>query len=125
MNTLSLDIGLRRTGVAYCSDETAVPVALDTLQHRSVQSLIEQVLPILKERSIDTVVCGLPLLLSGEEGAQCALVRDVTEALQENGVEIALLDERYSTPSMREVDADAAAACQLLLTFMDREKRRK
>jgi putative transcription antitermination factor YqgF len=125
VNTLSLDIGLRRTGVAYYSDEVAVPVALDTLKHKSVQSLIEQILPLLKERNIDRVVCGLPLLLSGEEGAQCALVRDVTEALQENGVEIALLDERYSTPSINEIDPDAAAACQLLLTFIDREKRIK
>ncbi|PIQ76523.1 Holliday junction resolvase RuvX [Candidatus Peregrinibacteria bacterium CG10_big_fil_rev_8_21_14_0_10_49_24] len=123
MNILALDIGLRRTGVAFCSADTGVPIALSTVFHVSEDELISQILSLVKDRDIHTVVCGLPLLPGGEEGSQCIHVHSVAEALEDLGIHVSLLDERYSTPTLSDVDPDAAAACQLLLTFCDRQKR--
>jgi len=123
MNYLALDIGMRRTGVAFSSSETGVPVALDTIKSKDNESLIKEVKLLVDERQIGEVICGLPLLLSGEEGKQCEYVHSITDLLTELGIKIHLLDERYTTPNLTEIDGDASAACQLLLTFLEREKR--
>ena len=123
MNVLSIDIGMRRTGLAFASSETGVPVALTTLRHGKTEDLIAYVRKLAAEKSIDLVVCGLPLLLSGEEGSQCSFVRSIVYLLQKSGLTVTLLDERYTTVTQRGVDGDAAAACQLLLTYIERGKR--
>lgn len=122
MNTLALDIGLRRTGVAYCDAATGVSIVLDTLIHKSEDELVRLVLALIEGKKVHTVVCGLPLLPGGEEGSQCTHVHSIVDALQDHGVHVCLLDERYSTPKLPGIDPDAAAACQLLLTFLDRQK---
>ncbi|PIR53390.1 hypothetical protein COU76_01070 [Candidatus Peregrinibacteria bacterium CG10_big_fil_rev_8_21_14_0_10_49_10] len=123
MHYLALDIGKRRTGMAFVSEETAVPVALDTVEHRTVQELVQSVALRSQEKGVHTVLCGLPLLPSGEEGEQCRYVRSVAVALQKCGLSVLFLDERYSTPQGSDFDGDAFAACQLLLTFLDQQKR--
>lgn len=123
MNLLALDIGMRRTGIAFCSGETDVPVALDTFAHTDTAALVEHVLALVRKRELDRIVCGFPLLLSGDEGSQCAFVKSVVDQLEASGIAVSLLDERYSTPNISGIDGDAAAACQLLLTFLEREKR--
>lgn len=121
---LALDVGARRTGVALADERTQVPVALDSIRHANTDELVSAVITLLKERGVDSVVCGLPLLPSGEEGSQCRFVRSVADLLTAKGVPVSLLDERYSTPRGTESDGDAAAACQLLLTFLDRRKKK-
>lgn len=121
MRTLALDIGTRRTGVALLDDAAGVPVALDTLRHRTEEELITAVRAIVAEREIDRLVIGLPLLPSGAEGAQAAFVRGVAERLRsEVGIPCSFLDERYTTSAAHQpsdTDPDAASAVAILQSF--------
>ncbi|MDD4627916.1 MAG: Holliday junction resolvase RuvX [Candidatus Peribacteraceae bacterium] len=118
---LALDIGKRRTGVAFYDSATAVPLPLDTIAHHSTEELLMHVAVLCKERKIDRIIVGLPLLLSGMEGEQSSFVRSVSEGL-EALAPVTFLDERYSTPRDRDSDPDAAAACGILTTFVDRKE---
>ena len=128
MRFLALDIGTRRTGVAFLDTDTGIPLPLDTIHHSSSEELLKRVDEIAKARSIDRLIIGLPLLLSGEEGSQSGYVRDVAAALGKHGWQIAFVDERYTTDRKGkgsrgdseksiEYDRDAAAACALLVSF--------
>lgn len=123
MRTLALDIGTRRTGVAYLDDDTGIPLPLDTLHHTSAKQLTKEVLAIIHEKRADRVVIGLPLLPSGAEGEQAQFSRKIGTALEAAGIPIIYKDERYSSPKaknhkntipLKNFDSDAASACSLL-----------
>jgi putative holliday junction resolvase len=122
MRILSLDIGKRRTGVAFCDDSIGIPLPLDTLLANDEADLVAQILQLCDEREIDALVIGLPLLLSGEEGAQSSFVRLIGSRLEESEVPVEYLDERYTTQKSGESDGDARAACGLLQTFLERRE---
>lgn len=119
---LALDMGKRRTGVALYDERVGMPLPLDTIAHRSTKELVTKIAVLCREKSVVHMVVGLPLLPSGLEGEQAAFVRSVSRAL-ESLAPISFLDERYSTPAIRESDPDAAAACSILTTYLDRQKR--
>lgn len=126
MKYLALDIGTRRTGVAFLDDAVGIPLPLPTIHHESNQELLASVRSIVRERSIDRLVIGLPLLPSGTEGSQAVHVRGVAAELQELGLPLECIDERYTTHRRGHVrrapplpaDTDAAAACSLLELFI-------
>ena len=124
MRILSLDIGKRRTGVAFADDIVGIPLALDTVIANDEADLVAQILQLCDEREIDLLVIGLPLLPSGEEGTQSSFVRLIGSRLEEAEVSIEYLDERYTTQKHGENDGDARAACQLLSLFLDRSKNK-
>jgi putative Holliday junction resolvase len=122
MRILSLDLGRRRTGIAFADSDVGVPLALDTVVSGNMEELTGQILQLCDEREIDLVVIGLPLLPSGDEGSQSEYVHQIGDRLIETGIEVDYLDERYTTGSLPkdEVDGDASAACELLLMFLQR-----
>lgn len=120
MRILALDIGKRRTGVAFCDDSIGIPLPLDTVIANDEADLVGQILQLCDEREIDALVIGLPLLLSGEEGAQSSFVRLIGSRLEEAEVPVEYLDERYTTQKSGENDGDARAACGLLQLFIER-----
>lgn len=114
MKLLALDLGTKRTGVAFLDEDARVPVALETLVHASLDELQERVIELIKRKRIDRVIIGLPLLPSGSEGKQAKLVRAFSRMISEEGYRVELRDERYTTPRNPPFDADAAAALALL-----------
>ncbi|MDD4319770.1 MAG: Holliday junction resolvase RuvX [Candidatus Peribacteraceae bacterium] len=123
MRILALDIGKRRTGVAYLDEDVGIVLPLDTVEHASEKEFREQVLKILRERKIDRLVVGLPLLPTGAEGSQSSFVRMWAALLDGAGVPVLFRDERYTTPRPMAKngrnepggeDGDAAAACEIL-----------
>ncbi|MDD5103334.1 MAG: Holliday junction resolvase RuvX [Candidatus Peribacteraceae bacterium] len=110
---LALDIGTKRTGVAFLDEDVQVPLPLETLRHDSVSALLEQLSILIAERHIDRLIVGLPLLPSGEEGSQARLVRSITEQMLLRGWKLTLKDERYTTPRGKSADPDAIAALNL------------
>ncbi|HVW67129.1 MAG TPA: Holliday junction resolvase RuvX [Candidatus Peribacteraceae bacterium] len=117
MRTLGLDIGERRTGVAFNDSAINIPFPLDTITADSKEEMIAQVELIARERKVDRIVVGLPLLPSGDEGSQAHYVRSCAANLEQLGFPIDFLDERYTTVDSKEYDGDARAACQLLQTY--------
>jgi len=120
MRILALDIGRRRTGVAFAESDVGVPIALDTIQHKTEDELIVQTESYAKEKQVDELLLGLPLLPTGIEGDQVDYVRSCGEIFTERGWKISYLDERYTTDKKTQSDGDARAACELLLTFLQR-----
>lgn len=122
MKYLALDIGMRRTGVAFLDDAVGIPLPLDTIHHQSTEELVDVVSTLVQARGIDQLVIGLPLLPSGEEGSQVELVRAVAAQFEAFNVPIKFVDERYTTgkrtPPRRagptSEDDNAAAATHLL-----------
>lgn len=116
---LAVDVGTRRSGVAYAEQSMGIPFPLTTLVHRSRADLDAQLLHLIEERNVDHVIFGLPLLPSGKEGKQAAFVRSVQAALAARGILTGFCDERYTSSRSRAVDGDAAAACAILSVFLD------
>lgn len=119
MRILALDIGVRRTGVAYAECPPGVPLALPTLRHASVRALLEHVAQIVDARRVDHIVVGLPILSSGKEGMQAQRVRALLPSLARMGARVTTLDERHSTAHFSH-DPDAEAACTILMVYLDR-----
>lgn len=119
MRVLALDIGRRRTGVAYYDDATHIPLPLDTLVHDGEESSVQMIAHLCESRSIDTLVVGLPLLPSGREGAQSAYVRGVVTRLPPRlAAGVQFVDERHTTESRG--GSDAQAALCILTTYLER-----
>lgn len=110
---LALDIGTKRTGVAFLDEAIQIPLPLATLHHDSVSSLLSQLSSLIEERHIDRLIVGLPLLPSGEEGSQTRLVRSIVEQMLARGWPVTFKDERYTTPRGKSADPDAIAALNL------------
>lgn len=120
MKILALDIGTKRTGAAFADSGDGVPLALSTITHESDEELLQEVEQIIRARSIEKIIVGFPLLLSGQEGAQSDYVKNVAFLLETTGLKIELLDERYTTSREKLKDPDSAAACHILQVYLDR-----
>ncbi len=115
MRILALDVGKRRTGVAFADKEADFVIALQTISHGNIGELIEAVLKIIEEKKIDELAIGLPLKLDGLDGEQSLYVRTFAETLAKHTpLPQRLIDERYTSSSASScMDPDAVAACQI------------
>ena len=119
MRYLGLDLGKKRTGVAFADSTDDIIFSLDTIVRKTEEELVEHVKTLISERSIEELVIGLPLLPSGERGSQADWAQSLIDKLQAIGTPISLIDERYTTGKLTEVDQDAAAACKILSIKLD------
>lgn len=137
---LGVDVGTVRVGVAR-SDPAgvlAVPVATLARDARGGRDL-EELAALAEEHEVVEVVVGLPVGLSGREGAAAAAARGYAAALRERlvarvgDVPVRLVDERLSTVSAdrqladrgvrsraRRAVVDQAAAVAILQSALDR-----
>ena len=71
---------------------------------RSVSDVVAEVGRIARENEVETIVVGLPVSLSGLEGASAAAARELAGQLREaTGVPVELHDERYTTVAAEQV----------------------
>ncbi len=128
---MGLDIGDERTGVAFADQEVGIPHAHSTLNKTVAES---QILALITERSVDTVVVGLPLNDDGSEGPQCLKVRAVVKRLvKRTQAKFIFVDEYGSSVEAIEVlrqsgrrirdkgDVDSASAAIILQRYLDSE----
>jgi putative holliday junction resolvase len=78
---------------------------------------------LVGERGVEEVVVGLPVSLSGEEGAQAAEAREFAARLAERlEVPVTTFDERYTTALARRTPGrlpeDSRAAAHLLESYL-------
>jgi putative Holliday junction resolvase len=133
MRTLGLDIGEKRIGVAISDPSGRVATPLSVLDARAVAADIGSLLRIIEDYEVQSMVVGLPLTMSGDEGAQAREVRRTAEMLSLRlGMAVAYQDERLTSKSaeraMSEAGADSrarrgrvdmVAAALLLQTYLD------
>ena len=77
---LAVDPGERRVGVAL-SDPGGVIAQPWAVIDRSVSDVVAEVGRMVRENQVDTIVVGLPVSLSGREGASAAAARDLAARL--------------------------------------------
>jgi putative Holliday junction resolvase len=136
---LAFDFGLRRIGVA-CGDTVsrtaapldAVPVGVGGLRWEAIGALLREWQPAL-------IVVGLPYNVDGSDSVMTQAAREfANEATRRYGLQIALVDERYSSREaearlksarasglrrrrVAKADVDAAAACVILERWFTEE----
>ena len=95
---LAADVGQRRTGVAVSDPLRVMPRPLEVIEGGGVEAVARRIGELVRDLGVTTVVVGLPLLPSGDEGDQALYVRGFVAALRaELSVPVELWDESYST----------------------------
>lgn len=134
---LGLDVGERRIGLAVGDTESRLATPLRTLQRSEPEKDLDAIARLAGEEGADALVVGLPLLESGEAGAQSQSVRAFAGRLARRvRLPIHWQDERYSSfeagqrlgPAggsrrrqrrRREEELDAMAASIILQAYLD------
>jgi putative Holliday junction resolvase len=139
---LAVDWGERRIGLAVCDPTGTIASGLDTLVVRAPTQAPAQVAAVAAEMGADSIVVGLPLLLSGGHGAAAEAAQAFADQVREaSGLPVHTYDERLtsalSTRRMHErgesarsrkgrVDQGAAVALlESWLMRLDFERRRE
>ncbi len=94
---LGVDHGDRRIGLALSDPIPLIASPLKTITVNTNQEAIKEILIIVKEQDVVLVVVGLPIGLKGQETAQTKHVKKFVNDLANNGIEVALQDERLTS----------------------------
>jgi len=95
---LSIDYGTKRLGIAVTDPLQMFIYPLTTIENRSDDYVISELLKLFDEKMIDKIIVGLPLSLEGKDTQKTKEVRNFFHKLEKR-TEIPLIwwDERYST----------------------------
>jgi putative Holliday junction resolvase len=111
---LGVDFGTTRIGLAI-SDPLGLTARPLSVVPRS--EVLEEVVNLVKEQDIGTIVVGLPTGLSGGEGVSATEARKLAEEIRTvTGVDVVMVDERFTS---------RLAEVALLESGMKRRKRRE
>lgn len=138
---LALDVGEARIGVARAEVGSSLAFGRGAIVRRGTKTDVKAVVAAAVDEAASLVLVGLPLNLDGTDSAQTARVRafaiELTEALEPNGVAVALEDERLTTRlAQRQIGSgplprgkrqakgllDEAAAVLILESYLARSK---
>jgi putative holliday junction resolvase len=131
--SLGVDYGTKRVGLAI-SDPLGITARPLSVVSRS--TVVGEVVNLVKEHEVDTIVVGLPTGLSGDEGMSASEARKLADELgAATGVEVILADERYTSRiaedallesgmkrQKRRESVDKVAAAIILQDYLDRTK---
>ena len=129
---LGLDPGERRIGVALSDPIGIIASPHSVLDHRTGDVLAE-IRAICREFEVETIVVGLPTMLSGREGTAAEKARFFGNRVGEaTGCEIVFFDERFTTVQAesalleggvrrrkRKEKIDMVAAAVMLQSYLD------
>src|SRR3954470_13751282 len=109
MRVLALDFGEARCGCAVCDPTGTVVTPVGAVERPDTRRGLGRKAGLVREREVERVVVGLPLSLSGEEGAQAIRTHEWAEKLSERigNVPVVLHDERLTT---RQADRTGGSA---------------
>jgi putative Holliday junction resolvase len=119
---LGLDVGTRTIGVAVSDPLGIFAQPVTTVQRTGRKADTEEVMVIVRDREVGTIVIGLPIRQDGTEGDSAAEARRmaaaIEKALAEENLEVPVLleDERYTT---------AQAERALIQSGVRRKKRKQ
>jgi putative Holliday junction resolvase len=135
MRYLAVDHGEKRTGLAICDkgENMASPLKVITGQ----PELIAQIVKVVRDEEIESIVVGLPLNMDSTEGPRAKSVRIFGDALEKVAqVPVIYHDERLSsfdaekklagldlTRKKKKKHLDAVAAASILEAFLEYKHR--
>jgi putative holliday junction resolvase len=106
---MGLDVGLRRIGIAVSDPLGITAQGLETLHRKNKKHDLAYFEQIIRQYEVKEIVVGLPLRLSGTEGAQAEKIRAFADDLRKRfGLPIHFWDERLTSAEanrlLRETD---------------------
>ncbi|MGB7595304.1 MAG: Holliday junction resolvase RuvX [Erysipelotrichaceae bacterium] len=119
MRVMGLDLGTVTLGVAVSDlmGMLARPLVTLRFENEDYASAIRQILPIIKEQEVKTIILGFPKHMNNSIGISAVRSQEFKVLLEEAAdVEVILVDERLST---------VAAQRQLISADVSRKKRKQ
>lgn len=134
---LGIDFGHKRLGIAVSTPEQNIASPLENYTRRSERADAAHLRELIDEYRIVGLVVGLPVHMSGDEGAVAGAARRFGEWLAgETGLPLAYWDERFTSQmaeahllsaelskKKRKARRDKLAATFLLQSFLDAPDR--
>jgi len=124
VKAMALDFGAARTGVAVSDPTGVVARPLCVVERAAGQAGLAELVRLVQEQEVETVVVGHPLTLRGERGEQARATERFAAALRAQvDVPVVLFDERFTTDlaqqSPSDSSEDARAAAHLLSSYLE------
>jgi len=124
---LALDYGSARCGCAVSDPTGTLATPLPPVERPGSEPGLRAIAGIVREQEASRVVVGLPVSLSGEEGAQAAETRGFAARLRAAvGVPVETWDERFTTRMAKATPGrqseDSRAAAHLLQSWLEAQR---
>ncbi|MGQ9691931.1 MAG: Holliday junction resolvase RuvX [Thermaceae bacterium] len=97
MRLAALDVGRARIGLAVGEEGLPFAFGRGYLVRRGLEEDVKALLGFFARERVKKVVVGLPLRTDLKESEEAQAVLRLAEALRARGVEVELMDERYTT----------------------------
>ena len=138
MVILSVDYGDARTGVAVCDKLEMLASPVGVINEKYEPKLIDALVDIIKSKKPELIVVGLPKNMEGSLGFRAEACTQFADNLKSAcGIETVMWDERLtSVIAHKQLHAvgkrekqyksivDAAAAVEILQSYIDSRKRK-
>ena len=134
---LSIDYGMARIGLALSDPAQIIASPLKTIKTgKDLETTVQMLLKEIADHSVESLLVGLPLLLSGKDSETTQIVRAFAALLEEkSGLPLILWDERLSSKEVERVltmgevkrkkraqHIDTLSATLILQSYLDRVK---
>ena len=117
MRKMALDYGEVRIGIAFSDMLNIIASSYETYTRRDLESDLDYLAKLAKEKEVDEIVIGLPKNMDGTEGERAMATREFGDKLQEaTKLKIKYFDERLTSVSAEKL---------LIEADMRREKRKQ
>ncbi|MBR2889788.1 MAG: Holliday junction resolvase RuvX [Oscillospiraceae bacterium] len=95
---MGIDYGDARTGIAISDLLCSIVGSTCVVPSRNTDKAVADILRLVKDNQVGTIVVGLPRNMNGTEGPRAELCRAFAQRLQEEtGLDVVLWDERRTT----------------------------
>ena len=136
MRVLALDVGDKRTGMALSDALRYTAQPLDVWERRSIEEDLAQILALVRQYDVDTIVVGHPVTMAGTSSRQTTKTEQFAATLRERcPVPVVLWDERLTTAQgeralieggvrrrQRRIVVNQVAAQLLLQQYLDTQR---
>ena len=121
---LALDYGSARCGCAISDPTGTLATPLPPVERPGSEPGLKAIAELVRDQGAERVIVGLPVSLSGEEGAQAAETRGFVDQLTAAvDVPVDTWDERFTTRLARSTPGreaeDSRAAAHLLQSWLE------
>ena len=94
---LGLDYGDKRIGVSLSDPLRLIASPHTVLKNEGISKLLKDLKKIINEKTIDTIVIGLPINLKGNDTSQTVKVRRLKSQIETLNIKTFFEDERLSS----------------------------
>ncbi len=118
---MGLDFGKARIGVAFSDLSSTIASADHIYKSQGEEQNLKYFANLIRDKSVDLVVFGLPLNADGTESEMSQVVRDFAEKLSKiSNTQVAFQDERYTSFEAEEYLKEAGVKWEKRKELLDK-----